>query len=264
MRPSGYDQTRTTLLRNELSKTLSGRYKNLLIKIISLVEKENPKTLSQVDGLFPKFGKEFRSLEPAVKTSVAKAVRTAFMKGTDFATSNVQRTSGKKISLAFNLKHRRALMFVEKMAFADVSNINNDIKNYLRRNLYEAIDKNEGIQGMTDRIQNMFGKVTEKELDTFQRGLKVNPEYRAKLIARTSVLKAYNEGALEQYRQSGIVTKKKWLTGRDERVCPWCGPLNGKAIPLESNFISVHNGKKLTAMTPPLHPQCRCVLLAVV
>jgi hypothetical protein len=47
---------------------------------------------------------------------------------------------------------------------------------------------------------------------------------------------------------------KVWLTAKDERVCPLCGPLHGMKVPLVEKF-PVGTG---ALWTPGVHPNCRC------
>lgn len=78
---------------------------------------------------------------------------------------------------------------------------------------------------------------------------------RAKVIASTEVTRAYYEGTVASYRQSGVIQKLEWRTARDERVCPQCGPLHGSQTDLGGTFNGV---------TPPYHPRCRCWVVPVV
>lgn len=70
-------------------------------------------------------------------------------------------------------------------------------------------------------------------------------QQRAELIARSEVMRAYNQGAVKFEAQVGI-TRVRWLTAGDERECPDCGPLDGK----EYNLVDLPS--------QPLHPACRC------
>ena len=97
-------------------------------------------------------------------------------------------------------------------------------------------------------------------------------EQRAKLIIAKGIkdrAKAVGDheswNAKEQGKQaawlyalrSGVISgaaNKVWHTAKDERVCPSCGPLDGKKIPVGAKF-ETDQGKTLT---PPLHVSCRC------
>jgi len=50
--------------------------------------------------------------------------------------------------------------------------------------------------------------------------------------------------------------QKIWITAKDERVCPVCGPLHGKKVGLHDQFKT----KEGSFWTPGLHPNCRCVV----
>lgn len=93
-------------------------------------------------------------------------------------------------------------------------------------------------------------------------------------IARTETLRASAEGTLDAYKESGVVEGQQWLTAMDERVCPYCEPMNGKIIGLSENWFGKGDSYYGTSDsplkfdfssvdTPPLHVNCRCDLLPV-
>jgi uncharacterized protein YunC (DUF1805 family) len=65
------------------------------------------------------------------------------------------------------------------------------------------------------------------------------------LITRTDLLRANNKGRINLHRQVGV-QNLELITIQDERVCPICGPLDGKVFD--------------TGRFPqqPAHPNCRC------
>jgi hypothetical protein len=50
--------------------------------------------------------------------------------------------------------------------------------------------------------------------------------------------------------------QKLWITAKDERVCPVCGPLHGKKVGINERFMTKEGG----FWSPGLHPNCRCVV----
>lgn len=80
---------------------------------------------------------------------------------------------------------------------------------------------------------------------------------RALTIATTEMSFAYNSSMDELVRQrirDGIYApgvKKKWITGRDERVCDVCGKMDNVEVDLDMPFPG-------GVMIPPAHPRCRC------
>lgn len=88
---------------------------------------------------------------------------------------------------------------------------------------------------------------------------------RALRIARTESSFAFNYGQLEIMRQAveqGLARRvvKTWLTARDERVCGFCGPLDGQEIMLEETFPGATR-RLPNVYVPPAHPSCRCTVL---
>lgn len=81
---------------------------------------------------------------------------------------------------------------------------------------------------------------------------------RAELIARTETRLAHSLGEIAGWAESGVVSKKIWLTAEDDRVSADC-VANGDqgAIDLDEPFSS-------GAEAPPNHPNCRCVISPVV
>lgn len=87
--------------------------------------------------------------------------------------------------------------------------------------------------------------------------------YRAMMIARTELAYAFTEGAnsaIEQAQDQGLigVVMKEWFTAQDERVCPRCGPMHGKRVRQDENFVDEETGVEVPY--PPLHPHCRCMV----
>jgi SPP1 gp7 family putative phage head morphogenesis protein len=79
---------------------------------------------------------------------------------------------------------------------------------------------------------------------------------RARLIAATEVTRAYFEGNVTAWRESSVVAAMEWRTSQDERVCPVCGPLHGRRVPMGNAFEG--------GLLPPAHPNCRCWAVPVV
>ncbi len=75
-------------------------------------------------------------------------------------------------------------------------------------------------------------------------------DMRAMRIARTETIAASNIGAVEGYKATGVVDRTQWYTAK-ERVCEICEELDGQVNPIGHGYM------------PPIHPSCRCVLLAI-
>lgn len=75
--------------------------------------------------------------------------------------------------------------------------------------------------------------------------------YRAEMISVTETTRSITEGGrlvADELRRQGINMIERWITARDEYVCPICMPRDGKP---EGDGWTKNDG-------PPAHPRCRC------
>lgn len=75
---------------------------------------------------------------------------------------------------------------------------------------------------------------------------------RSTMIARTETAMADVQGSIAGWKASEVVAGKKFLAAPD--CCDHCQSLSGKVVPLDQEF---NEGD------PPVHPSCRCDLVAV-
>lgn len=113
-----------------------------------------------------------------------------------------------------------------------------------------------GFDDMAAKIQNVY---------------EFNDSVRAMQVARTETFRVANESTRTAWKQSGVVKSLKWYTAADERVCPWCEPMNGKTIGIDESFyqkgdtVQGSDGQTMTVdydnvQAPPLHVSCRCYI----
>jgi SPP1 gp7 family putative phage head morphogenesis protein len=131
-----------------------------------------------------------------------------------------------------------ALIWLMDRAAELVVGINQVTREALRTTLMDGFAEGESIPKLADRVKSVFG---------------VCKESRAIKIARTEVIAASNEGALEGYKASEVVEKSEFFAALDERLCPECEGLHGNVYPLKEAHGLI-----------PVHPQCRCVWLPVI
>ena len=76
---------------------------------------------------------------------------------------------------------------------------------------------------------------------------------RAKVLARTEIIRAHHVATINTYREAGLLGVKvmaEWATAGDARVCDLCADLEGKVFTLD----------EIEGMLPR-HPNCRCCAL---
>lgn len=121
---------------------------------------------------------------------------------------------------------------------------NEETARLLTQELAAAVDAGEGIGDISRRVEKVFS---------------FNDTVRAERIARTEVLAGSNHGALEAYKQSGVVERKAWLATRDQRTRDAHAEANGQTVPLDAPFLI--GGESIMAPgegSPAMAVNCRC------
>jgi len=173
------------------------------------------------------------------------------------------------VGTAFDVDDPRAIEWIATNAKNAAWKITDTIYERLRKELMEAVADGESIPKIRERVMQVFERITES---------------RAELIARTEVLKASNRGRWIAMRQSGVVEGKQWEATGDNRVCPRCSEMDGRTMALGKPYFKKGETVTFTGTEdnpapegglestfdyeeiqhPPLHPDCRCTLLAIV
>lgn len=121
-------------------------------------------------------------------------------------------------------------------------------------------DKDKLLNIITEGVSDGLSvpQIRRNITDTFETYTKT----QAERITRTEVITVSNQAAIDAWKQSGVVEGKEWVTTEDDRTDDQCAKMNGKVVGLEKDFY----GKETEFDTgdPPLHPNCRCVVVAVV
>lgn len=153
--------------------------------------------------------------------------------------------------------------FIKNNSLQVAKEINTETEKQIRATLAQGMRENETIQELTARIMHVFGTAST---------------YRAFMIARTESAMAENYADVVAWEQTGVVESKQWFTAEDEHVCGFCHEMDGVTITLKQSFFNKgdvmmfedKNGKPhemtldfRTIGEPPLHPNCRCVLLPI-
>ncbi len=82
--------------------------------------------------------------------------------------------------------------------------------------------------------------------------------YWAERLARTEVINAYNfhaHNGLDAWAREDEGALKRWDAALDYRLCEFCRRLHGQVVRVDRAFAG-------GIMHPPLHPNCRCAVVA--
>ena len=141
------------------------------------------------------------------------------------------------------VRNEQRLQTLQKYVFDNIKDMNEDIAGKLRQVI------SRGIINLDDskKIANDVQKVMDTSIE------------RARMIARTEMVRAQNMGHIDAARQTGLKLMKKWDAHLDKRTSPICRALDGKEVPMDSKFV--YQGQEFDA--PPAHPNCRSTLLFI-
>jgi SPP1 gp7 family putative phage head morphogenesis protein len=139
------------------------------------------------------------------------------------------------LSVDWALANEAAARWSSQYTFELVSGIEETTRRRLQQEISGFADSGETFQQFSRRMAagDIFSPV------------------RSEMIAVTEVTRAFAQGNIAAWRESGVTQGKEWNTANDELVCPICGPLDGEEVGLDEKFPGNLEG-------PPAHPRCRC------
>jgi len=115
----------------------------------------------------------------------------------------------------------------------------------LRTQMNQGLERGEALRTLAARVLRIFAD-----------------PYRAHRIAATESKRALEGGSLLAARESGLVSKRRWLASFD--ACQECLALNGHEVGLEEPFVVLPRGGPYgTIHYPPYHPFCFCTTTEV-
>lgn len=125
----------------------------------------------------------------------------------------------------------------------------------LKDQLVQAVMAGESIEQIKDRVREVFS------------GTVRGTAPRARLIARTETISAFNAARWFAHRQSRVVEAKEWLTAKDERVRPLHVEADGQTVGVTEKFVV--GGFLMDFPGDPTAPphlicNCRCTIMPVV
>ena len=121
-------------------------------------------------------------------------------------------------------------------AFTELEGVTAAMDQQMSRILADGLIQGRGPAYIARELRNNVTKLTNT---------------RAKVIARTEVIRAHAEGQLDAYELLGVQevgVRAEWSTAGDDLVCPMCGPLEGVVM-------TIKEARGLL----PRHPNCRCM-----
>lgn len=231
------------------SRSLRETYEREIVRLIKkmgpnwklLVERAHEMLLSQRGDEYDKlvfkvFEKSF--LTPAERVAKRHALRT-YLAGQAKAKEHLK-SIGVGGTLGILPPDPKVLSLLNTRNYTMMKGISDDMAKRVKTSLTESV---------------MLGESMEQSARRIIKDTKV-PIKRARMIARTETMFALNTALVEEYKRYGI-EEVEWLSAgpgvslTGKRRCTACGKLDGKTYPVNDHPPC------------PLHPNCRCTLLAV-
>jgi SPP1 gp7 family putative phage head morphogenesis protein len=141
--------------------------------------------------------------------------------------------------------------------YSDLVGITTDMEREMSAALAQGLADGKGPRTIARELMNRIEQAGGSLAIVDERGtVRMRALQRARILARTEVIRAHHVATINTYREAGVVgvkVKAEWSTAGDDRVCPDCADLNEQVFTLDEIEPMI-----------PLHPQCRCVALPLV
>lgn len=117
-----------------------------------------------------------------------------------------------------DLFNQGAINFLNQYRLNTIPGINNTTRQKAVQTINQWLTSGDSLQALEAQLAPLFGS------------------QRAAMIASTEVTRMFAVGNELIWASTGMVGAKVWRSARDERVCPVCGPLDGKIVGFTSPF----------------------------
>lgn len=163
-------------------------------------------------------------------------------------------------------KTDRWVDFIDQRAGQIAKDINAETQKQIVTSLKQGLTDGENVDQLRVRVESVMGDAAS---------------YRAERIARYESKKAASEADMQVWENSSIVVGKEWFT-QGSNPCAWCASMNKKTTAVRDSYFNLNDthsvdllnskGETVTQtrsykyediLAPPLHPNCRCILLPV-
>lgn len=165
------------------------------------------------------------------KASVDKAYTAGGIRSTQFLNA-----MGVVSSYSRTPTDQKTIDILEQRNFSGLDGITDEMSKNITRTITDDVLAGKGVEKIARDI--------DEDIDGIGRT-------RARVLARTETMYAFNTSAKVQYDKMGV-EQVEWYTSHLENVCDDCDALDGQKFEID-------------AVPPcPLHPNCPCILLPVI
>ncbi len=227
---------RQVVVEKEFTKTLKTYFhkqKNLILRNLEAILGQRSAGKKDVID-FVLFARSEADNE--LKKISGPMIRRALDRGIEFAIEDA------RVAVEFDVIRRQSEKWIVQRIDSFVQGVNEESAKKMGASLRTGLEAGESAGQLKERVERYYD---------------FNEDYRSLRIARTESSEAMNEGIVNTYRSAGI-EKKEWLT--QAGCCEECDELNGTMVSVDGDFGDNVFGDAM--QHPPLHPNCRCSVIA--
>lgn len=166
-------------------------------------------------------------LAAALWDDIALAITAIYLQGVEGGIAVLPASMQTLVN--FDLVNRAALEYAKNYRYTWIKDITDTTRELTQKAVADWIQSGAPLDVLEQSIANIFG------------------EARASRIAATEATRIFAEANAEVWKSTGFVNQVRFNTSADDRVCPYCGPLDGQEFDVDDY------GHK-----PPIHVNCRC------
>lgn len=159
----------------------------------------------------------------------------------------------------FNPYHIDRVGLAYTRTYQDLKGITDALSNQISRVLGQGLIDGDGPALLARKMRAVIeGGGAELGL-TDSLGRYIPAQRRARMLARTEIIKAHHSANVQEYRNwgaAGVKVLAEWITAEDGRVCEECNAL------AHGGDNGVYTLDAIEGMIPA-HPNCRCMALPV-
>jgi SPP1 gp7 family putative phage head morphogenesis protein len=242
----------TNFVNEPFVKAISGYYGRVAVAILEGFDRDMPKSVKSPADDYMAAWFDMQKWNGELWLTSEPFVRYTMMSGGEKALRQMT------VDRLFDPMNPAVTRALAEHRYGAVQSVNSTIVKALREKLAAGMAEGEGVPDLRKRVTDVFD------------GLSV---YGAERIARTETIWAWNEGAKQGYKQSGIIERLQWLSSGDRRSCDWCLDMDGRIIGIEQSFFDKGDSYEVNERLldfeyekvdhPPLHCNCRCTIVPV-
>lgn len=191
-------------------------------------------------------------------TAIRRDVKTMMTDAFEFGRSHAEEVVSKKrfaVGDDIFLRPKDALKVFEERAFWITGIISDEVEEKVKGVLHQGIATGKSEAQIRKRIAEELDAVARSPELAASVSDEAQTAHRIENVIRTNTMTAFNGGSLSFYRTAPNVEGLQFSAVLDKRTTEVCSFLDGKTLP--------RNDPAVSSMNPPLHFQCRSVLVPV-